>query len=105
MKMTHFRVKAALTTFVLATLVWSVSHAAPAPPTQSQYCQPDQTLFEKIGTAYKALDVRKTINTMITSSITDAPASMIANRNPQQMMNCAYDVLKKNIRGVGTPIH
>ena len=99
MKMTHFRVKAALTTFVLATLVWSVSHAAPAPPTQSQYCQPDQTLFEKIGTAYKALDVRKTINTMITSSITDAPASMIANRNPQQMMNCAYDVLKKNNKG------
>ncbi|MBU0649901.1 hypothetical protein KJ605_01625 [Patescibacteria group bacterium] len=59
----------------------------------NEFCQPDQTTYERIGNAFKALDIRKTVQNMLTSAITDGAMNIVANRNPQQMMECAWYIL------------
>ena len=58
-------------------------------------CRPDETIFTKIGNAFKPLDIRKTVQNMIATSLTDGIMNLIANRNPQQMTECAYDAITK----------
>jgi hypothetical protein len=57
------------------------------------FCQPDQTVFSKIGDAFKSLDIRKTVQNMMTSAMTDGLMNMVANRSPKQMMECSWYVL------------
>ncbi len=61
--------------------------------TTSSLCKPDETIFTKIARAFKSLDIRKTVQNMIATALTDGIMNLIANRNPQQMTECAYDSL------------
>lgn len=56
-------------------------------------CTPDQSVFEKIGAAFQSLDIRKTVQNMIATSMTDAAFNLMANRNPQQFVECSYALL------------
>ncbi len=59
-------------------------------------CKPDQTIFQKIGNAFKALDIRKTVQNMIVTALTDGPIQLIAARNPSEMVECSYSAFKNS---------
>ncbi len=58
-------------------------------------CKTDETVFTKIGNAFKALDIRKTVNNMLGSMLTDGVMNLVAGRNSQQMTECAYSTVAK----------
>jgi len=78
---------AGVLSFSILTLGGGRAYAA---VTTNPLCKPDMNVFEKIGAAFKSLDIRKTVQNMITTAITDGLMNLIANRNPQQMAECSY---------------
>jgi len=64
--------------------------------TDNPLCKPDQTIFQKIGNAFKALDIRKTVQNMIVTALTDGPIQLIAARNPSEMVECSYSAFKNS---------
>ncbi|MFA5881042.1 MAG: hypothetical protein WC834_02510 [Eubacteriales bacterium] len=81
-------------TLLFATTLLSASKSYAAAP--NAFCQPDETTFTKIGNAFKSLDIRKTVQNMMTSAMTDGLMNAVANRSPKQMMECSWYVLNKN---------
>lgn len=60
------------------------------------FCEPDKTVFEKVGDAFTSLDIRKSVQNMIASAATDGIMNVVANRNPSQMMRCSWYILQQN---------
>jgi len=67
----------------------------------ASFCLPEETMFTVLSLAFPDLNVVKTSQNIFVSYAVDATTTTVANRNPTQMMECAYYVLDQ--RGAGTP--
>jgi len=79
-----------ISVFVVLSFNIKKSHAV-----TNAFCEPDKTTWEKLGNAFEALDIRKTVLGMLTSAMTDGLSNTIANRNPKQMMECSRYTLEQ----------
>ena len=61
----------------------------------NEFCQPDKTLFMKLGDAFQALDIRKTVTNMLFSAATDGVLYAVNGRSGTQTMNCAHYIFKQ----------
>lgn len=60
----------------------------------NEFCTPDKTLFMKLGDAFTALDIRKTVTNMMFSAATDGTFYAVSGRNSTQMMGCSQWLFK-----------
>lgn len=99
--MTKNKFTAVILGFFLITFLWIRTESVHAATSVNAFCQPDQTVFEKVGSALRALDVRKTVVNMLTSGLTDLVIVLISNRNVTQMVECSYFILNQNVKYQG----
>lgn len=92
----HLSISLFCLTLSIVFAVKFYSHAYASDPVHiaSTICKPDQNIFEKISEAFKNLDIRKTVQNMILTAITDGPIQIISGRNPTEMMECSIIALR-----------
>lgn len=87
-------IKKRLLSIFIVLGIFGLFLAMPPKPVHAKFCEPDKTMFQNLGNAFQALDIRKTVTNMLFSAATDGIFYPVAGRNLTQTVGCAYWLFK-----------
>lgn len=88
-----------ITTIALFLFVNQSVLAAPVNPV----CEPEKGMWGKIVDVFKALDIRRTVNNMVASAITDVPLNVSVQMTPTEMTQCSLFLIGSGYVNSGYP--